>query len=55
MKKYLRGHNRQYFSLAVIAMYATLHKLCTLDSNYQYHKLAYALTPPKTAPPAFTS
>ena len=52
MKKYLRGHNKQYFSLAVIAMYSTLHKLIRLDSNYQYHKLAYSLLPQKTAPPS---
>lgn len=54
MKKYLRGHNKQYFSLAVIAMYSTLHKLCTLDCSYQYHKLAYSLVPHKTAPPVLT-
>ncbi len=54
MKKYLRGHAKQYFSLAVIAMYSTLHKLCTLDSNYQYHKLAYSPLPQKTAPPSKT-
>jgi len=52
MKKYLRGHTKQYFSLAVIAMYSTLHKLTRLDSNYQYHKLAFSLLPQKTAPPA---
>ncbi|SFV70706.1 hypothetical protein MNB_SV-3-439 [hydrothermal vent metagenome] len=55
MKKYLRGHTKQYFSLSVIAMYSTLHKLCTLDSNYQYHKLAYSLVPHKTAPPLKTA
>ncbi|MCF6245130.1 MAG: hypothetical protein L3J43_08845 [Sulfurovum sp.] len=54
MKKYLRGHNKQYFSLAVIAMYSTLHKLTQLDSAYQYHKLAFSLTPHKTAPPLIT-
>ena len=52
MKKYLRGHNKNYFSLIVIAMYSTMHKLSTLDSNYQYHKLAYSLLPNKTAPPS---
>jgi len=51
MKKYLRGHNKQYFSLAVIAMYSTLHKLSRLDSNFQYHKLAYKLQERKTSPP----
>ncbi len=54
MKNYLRGHNKQYFSLAVIAMYSTLHKLSRLDNNYQYHKLAYSLSPQKTAPPSKT-
>ncbi len=49
--KHLRGYTRRYFSLAIIAMYSTLHKLSRLDSTYQYHKLAYALTPHKTAPP----
>ncbi|MEA2048508.1 MAG: hypothetical protein U9O64_08715 [Campylobacterota bacterium] len=51
MKKYLRGHNRQYFSLIVIAIYSTLHKLSRLDSNYQYHKLSFSPLPQKTAPP----
>jgi hypothetical protein len=50
--KHLRGHTKRYFSLAVIAMYSTLHKLCRLDSNYQYHKLAYSPLPRKTAPPS---
>jgi len=52
MKKYLRGHQKQYFSLAVIAMYSTLHKLTRLDSNYQYHKIAFSPLPQKTAPPS---
>ena len=51
--KHLRGCTRQYFSLAVIAMYSTLHKLSRLESNYQYHKLAYRLFPLRTAPPSF--
>jgi len=55
MKKYLRGHNKQYFSLAVIAMYSTLHKLCRLDSNFQYFKLAFSPLPHKTAPPSKTA
>jgi len=55
MKKYLRGHNRQYFKLIVIAMYSTMHKLSTLDSSFQYHKLAYSPLPQKTAPPALTA
>lgn len=55
MKKYLRGHNKQYFSLAVIALYSTLHKLTRLDSNFEYFKLAFSLTPYKTAPPTQTA
>lgn len=52
MKKYLRGHTRQYFSLAVIAMYSTLHKLSRCDSNYQYHDHAFKIQEYKTSPPA---
>ena len=29
--KHLKGYKRRYFSLAVIAMYSTLFKLCTKD------------------------
>jgi len=54
MKKYLRGHNKQYFTLVVLAVYSTLHKLCRLDSNFQYFKLAFSPLPHKTAPPAQT-
>jgi len=50
--KHLRGYTRSYFSLSMIAMYSTLHKLCRLDSNYKYHKLPYSPLPQKTAPPA---
>ncbi len=50
--KYLRGNRKRYFSLAIIAMYSTWHKLARLDSNYQYHKLAYDLPHHKTSPPA---
>ena len=49
--KHLRGYTKQYFSLATIAMHSTLHKLCRLDTYYQYHKLAYSPLPRKTAPP----
>ena len=55
MKKYLRGHNRQYFKLIVIAMYSTMHKLSTLDSNFQYLKYAFKIEEYKTSPPAFTA
>ncbi len=54
MKKYLRGHNKQYFSLAVIAMYSTLHKLSRCDNNFQYHKYAFKIEEYKTSPPAQT-
>ena len=54
MKKYLRGHNRLYFSLAVIAMYSTLHKLSWIDSNLQYHKKAFVYHEYKTSPPALS-
>ncbi|MEA1954564.1 MAG: hypothetical protein U9O24_09255 [Campylobacterota bacterium] len=53
--KHLRGYTRRYFSLAIIAMYSTLHKLSRVDSNYQYLKFAYSLLPQKTAPPASQS
>jgi len=49
--KHLRGHTKQYFSLAAIAMHSTLHKLSRLDTYYQFHKLAYSPLPRKTAPP----
>ena len=50
--KHLRGHTRRYFSLAVIAMYSTLHRLCRLDSNYQYHSFAFKIEEYKTSPPS---
>ena len=49
--KHLNGHSKQYFSLSTIAMYSTLHKLCWIDSNYQYHKKAFAYQEYKTSPP----
>lgn len=53
--KHLRGYTKRYFSLAVIAMYSTMHKLSRLDSNYQYHKLAHDILPRKTSPPEKTA
>jgi len=50
--KHLRGYTRRYFSLAIIAMYSTLNKLCTIDSNFQYHKYAFKIQEYKTSPPA---
>jgi len=49
--KHLRGYTRQYFSLAIIAMYSTLHKLSRCDSNYQYFKFAFKIQEYKTSPP----
>ena len=54
MKKYLRGHNRQYFKLIVIAMYSAMHKLSTLDSNFQYLRYAFKIGEYKTSPPTQT-
>ncbi len=51
MNKYLRGHSKQYFSLATIAMYSTIHILSWIDSNYQYHKKAFEYQEYKTSPP----
>jgi len=49
--KHLRGYKKRYFSLAVIAMYSTLFKLCTIDANYQYHKHVFDYQEYKTSPP----
>ncbi len=49
--KYLRGNKKRYFSLVIIAMYSTWQKLARLDSNYQYHMLAYRQPEHKTSPP----
>jgi len=49
--KYLKGHKKQYFSLSAIAMYSTLSKLCWIDSNYKYHRKAFAHQEYKTSPP----
>ena len=49
--KHLNGFGKRYFSLAIIAMYSTLIKLCTIDTNHQYHLLAFAYQEYKTSPP----
>jgi len=49
--KHLRGFMKRYFSLAIIAMYSTLHKLSRCDSNYKYHEKAFEYAPLKQAPP----
>jgi hypothetical protein len=50
--KHLRGYTRRYFSLAIIAMYSTLSKLCRVDSNFQYHRSAFKIEEYKTSPPS---
>lgn len=52
--KHLRGYNKRYFSLAIIAMYSTLYKLCTIDVNLQYHLKAIEYQEYKTSPPFLT-
>lgn len=49
--KHLRGFGSRYFSLAVIAMYSTLSKLCKSDSNRAYHQKPHIIKIPKTSPP----
>ena len=49
--KHLRGFNKRYFSLAIIAMYSTLFKLCRVDSNYIYHLKAFKYSQPSRDPP----
>jgi len=49
--KHLNGFGKRYFSLAIIAVYSTLYKLCKVDSNYIYHIKAFKYLPLKTAPP----
>jgi len=52
--KHLKGYGKRYFSLAIIAMYSTLNKLSRVDSNFQYHKKAFAYQEYKTSPPFLT-
>ena len=49
--KHLKGKKKRYFSLAIIAMFSTLHKLSRKDSNYQYHRYAFKIEENKTSPP----
>jgi len=49
--KHLKGRKKRYFSLAIIAMFSTLHKLCRIDSSHQYHKYAFTIEERKTSPP----
>ncbi len=52
--RHLRGYGKQYFSLAIIAMYSTLYKLCTIDASHQYHLKALKYQECKTSPPFLT-
>ena len=52
--RHLRGYGKRYFSLAIIAMYSTINKLSRIDSNFQYHKKAFAYQEYKTSPPFLT-
>ncbi len=52
--KHLKGYKKRYFSLAVIAMYSTLHRLGRVDANYIYHKLSHKDPTKKTSPPINT-
>jgi len=49
--KHLKGFTKRYFSLAIIAVYSTVSKLCKIDANYKYHKLSYKEPPKGTSPP----
>lgn len=49
--KNLRGYKKQYFKLAIIAMYSTICKLSKIEINMMYHRIAHenkinALDPP---------
>ncbi len=53
--KNLRGYKKRYFKLSTIAMYSTINKLSTNETNNTlYHKRAYenkinSLDPPQTS------
>jgi hypothetical protein len=49
--KDLRGYTKRYFSLAIIAMFSTLHKLSRIRSSLQYHTIAFVYHEYKTSPP----
>jgi len=49
--KDLRGYTKRYFSLAIIAMFSTLHKLSRVRSNLQYHRIPFVYHEYKTSPP----
>jgi hypothetical protein len=53
--KNLRGYNKRYFKLSTIAMFSTINKLCSVETNSNlYHKRAYeneinSLDPPENS------
>jgi len=51
--KHLRGYTKRYFSLAIIAMYSSLHKLARIESAFAYHIKAMEYQEYKTSPPRF--
>jgi hypothetical protein len=53
MKKFLKGKKKKYFSLAIITIYSTLHKLSKLESSFTYHKRAFDTRKRQTSPPEF--
>ncbi|WP_456433367.1 hypothetical protein [Nitratifractor sp.] len=50
--KHLRGHSKRYFSLATIAMYSTLHRLCGIDARYRHSEGPLLYHEYKTSPPS---
>jgi hypothetical protein len=49
--KHLNGYTKRYFSLAIIAMYSTIHKLQKVESLLEYHLKALEYQEYKTSPP----
>ena len=49
--KHLRGYTKRYYKLSIIAMYSTINKLCTIDSNFMYHKKAFEYDTVNKDPP----
>jgi len=51
MKKYLKGNKKRYFSLKIIVLYSTLHKLIKFEIEFLSHKMAFNIEERKTSPP----
>ncbi len=49
--KYPKGTHQRYFSLVIIAIYSTMFKLSTIESNHQYHNHTFEYQEYKTSPP----